>query len=165
MRYFIHRTYVLFLVNQGSTYSYSLAIIINIKTVPLSHSKTNSLTCTTKVLSTVHTTGEQVFIVCSNNSRAVLKAVYGFNPTGMLRRKIFGGYVMRGKTIWRPYNARNRLGGRGPAQDPAGRAYSVPADTLADGELLTAPFKEPHPRSRPFTPSLTPRPNFQSPPN
>jgi len=83
----------------------------------------------------------------------------------MLRRKIFGGYVMRGKAIWRLYNARNRLGGRGPAQDPAGRAYSLPADTLADGEGLSAPFQEPHPRSRPFTPSLSPRPNFQSPPN
>jgi len=89
MRYFIHRTYVLFLVNQGSTYSYSLAIIINIKTVPLSHSKTNSLTCTTKVLSTVHTTGELVFIVCSNNSRAVLKAVYGFNPHRNVKKKNF----------------------------------------------------------------------------
>jgi len=42
-------------------------------------------------------------------------------------------------------NTRKPFGGRGSDPDPAGGAYSAPANPLAGGDGLAAPPQEPHP--------------------
>jgi len=53
-------------------------------------------------------------------------------------------YRDAGKGNLTAQNTRKPFGGRGSAPDPAGGAYSAPANPLSGGEGLAAP-QEPHP--------------------
>ena len=54
-------------------------------------------------------------------------------------------YWDAGKGNLTPQNTRKPFSGRGSAPDPAGGAYSAPANPLAGGEGLAAHPQEPHP--------------------
>ena len=97
-------------------------------------------------------------------------------PQKMLRRIFFGNakkhaqrsvsadelsvcaIVMPEKAIWRLWNARNRLGGRGSET-----AYSAPQTPQLMGKGLAASSPRTPPRSRPFRPRLSSSPNFHRP--